>query len=82
MGKANRDNIIKGYAINSVSGFRSVETRIMPYPPSLSKIAARTIEPAMGASTWALGSQRCRPYSGIFTIKAIIHANQKKKKNA
>ena len=42
MGKANRDNIIKGYAINSVSGFRSVETRIMPYPPSLSKIAART----------------------------------------
>ena len=32
--------------------------RIMPYPPSFSRIAARTIEPAIGASTWALGSQR------------------------
>ena len=37
-----RDSIIKGYAINSVSELRSVETHIMPYPPSLSKIAART----------------------------------------
>ena len=69
---------MKGYAMNSVSGLRSVVTRSMPYPPSFSKIAARTIEPAMGASTWALGNQRCRPYSGIFTIKAIMHANHKK----
>lgn len=30
----------------------------------------------MGASTWALGSHKCRPYKGIFTIKAIIHASQ------
>ena len=73
-----RDSIMKGYAMNSVSGLRSVVTRSMPYPPSFSKIAARTIEPAMGASTWALGNQRCRPYSGIFTIKAIMHANHKK----
>ena len=29
----------------------------------------------MGASTWALGSQRWRPHSGIFTMKAIMHAN-------
>jgi len=35
-----------------------VSIRARPYPPSFSKIAARTIEPAMGASTWALGSQR------------------------
>lgn len=35
--------------------------RIMPYPPSLSRIAARTIEPAIGASTWAFGSQRWSP---------------------
>lgn len=35
--------------------------RMMPYPPSFSRIAARTIEPAIGASTWAFGSQRCRP---------------------
>lgn len=28
----------------------------------------------MGASTWALGSHRWRPYRGIFTMKAIMHA--------
>ena len=33
-------------------------------------------EPAMGASTWALGSHRCRPYRGSFVIKAIMHASQ------
>lgn len=41
-------------------------------------MAARTIEPAIGASTWAFGSQRCSPYSGIFTIKASKHANHKR----
>lgn len=30
----------------------------------------------MGASTWALGNQRCRPYSGIFSINVIIHGSQ------
>lgn len=28
----------------------------------------------MGASTCAFGNQRCNPYSGILTIKAVIHA--------
>lgn len=37
-------------------------------------MAASTIDPAIGASTWALGSHRWRPYKGIFTIKAIMHA--------
>lgn len=45
------DNIIKGYAILHVIGCRKVEIRIIPYPPSFSRIAARTMEPAMGAST-------------------------------
>lgn len=48
--------------------------RIIPYPPNFSRIAARTIEPAMGASTCALGSHRCRPYIGIFTMNATMHA--------
>lgn len=52
------DSIINGYDMKSVIGFRSSEIRNMPYPPSFSRIAARTMEPAMGASTWALGSQR------------------------
>ena len=69
------DKIINGYAMKSVTGFRNSVTRSIPYPPSFSRIAARTIEPAMGASTCALGNQRWRPYSGILTIKAIIHAS-------
>lgn len=32
--------------------------RMMPYPPSFRRMAASTIEPAIGASTWALGSHR------------------------
>jgi len=41
-----------------------------PYPPSLSKIPARTILPESGASTWALGSHRCTPHIGILTRNA------------
>jgi len=33
-------------------------SRINPYPPSFSKIAARIIDPATGASTWAFGNHR------------------------
>lgn len=29
----------------------------------------------MGASTWALGSHRCRPYRGALTMKASRRAN-------
>ena len=49
----------------------------MPYPPSFSKIAARIMDPAIGASTWALGSQRWTPYKGILTIKAMIQASHR-----
>lgn len=33
------------------------------------------MEPATGASTWALGNQRWTPYKGIFTKKAKRQAN-------
>ena len=66
---------MNGYAMKSVIGFRSIVIRSMTYPPSFSRTAARTMEPAMGASTWASGSQMWSPYSGIFTMKAIMHAN-------
>jgi hypothetical protein len=59
-----------------VMGDRRMVTCIMPYPPSFNRIAARTMEPAIGASTWALGSHRCSPYNGILTINAIMHASQ------
>jgi len=44
--------------------------RIIPKPPSLRRTPARIMEPATGASTWALGSQRWTEYMGNFTKKA------------
>lgn len=37
-------------------------------------MAARIIEPATGASTWAFGSHKCKENIGIFTIKARMVA--------
>lgn len=31
------------------------------------------MEPATGASTWALGNHRWAPYRGILTINAVRH---------
>lgn len=45
--------------------------RIIPYLPSFSKIAASTIDPTTGASTWAFGSHICNEYRGSFTMNAI-----------
>ena len=69
------ESMRNGQAMQFVSGFRIVVIRIMPQPPSFSSTAASTIEPAIGASTWAFGSQRWSPYRGIFTMKAMMHAN-------
>jgi len=49
--------------------------RISPYPPSFSRIAAKIIEPAIGASTWALGSHRCVVNIGSFTSIPTIRRN-------
>lgn len=49
--------------------------RIIPYPPSFRRIAARIIEPATGASTCALGSHRWAMNIGSFTIKAMFIIN-------
>lgn len=54
-----------------------IEIRIIPYPPSFNRIAARIMDPAIGASTWAFGSHRWTPYNGILIIKAIIHASHR-----
>lgn len=35
-------------------------------------MAARTIEPAIGASTWAFGSHRCTENSGSLAINAAV----------
>lgn len=52
------DRMMNGRAIDLVMGSSVSVMRIMPYPPSLRRMAARIIEPAMGASTCALGNHR------------------------
>lgn len=42
-------------------------TRARPYPPNFRRIAAKTIEPAIGASTCAFGSHKCTENIGSFT---------------
>src|SRR5918992_6010528 len=51
------------------------EKRRKPYPPIFRRIAARMTEPAVGASTWASGSQVCTGHIGIFTAKDAKNAN-------
>ena len=41
----------------TICGNRKV-IRASPYPPNLRRMAARIIDPATGASTWAFGSHR------------------------
>ena len=48
--------------------------RIIPYPPIFNKIAAKIIDPIVGASTWAFGSHKCNKKNGSFTRKG---ANKK-----
>jgi len=55
-------NVVKGRERVFADGIKKIEiVRISPYPPSFSNMAARIIEPAIGASTWALGSHRWKP---------------------
>lgn len=49
--------VIKNSVFGGERG-KSAEIRIRPYPPSFRRMAAKIIDPAIGASTCALGSQR------------------------
>lgn len=51
---------------------KRADNRISPYLPNFSKMAARIIDPATGASTCAFGSHRWVKYRGIFTRNAVI----------
>lgn len=50
--------------------------RASPQPPSFSKIAANTIDPAIGASTWAFGSHICTENIGSLTKNPKIVSDQ------
>lgn len=48
-----------GKVLEMLAGYENMlVNRIRPYPPNFRRMAASIIDPAMGASTWALGSQR------------------------
>src|SRR5580658_7029715 len=51
------------------------EKRRKPYPPIFKRIAARITEPAVGASTWASGSQVWTGHIGILTAKEAKNAS-------
>jgi len=55
-------NVVKGRERVFADGMKKIEmVRISPYPPSFRSIAASIMEPAIGASTWALGNHRWNP---------------------
>jgi len=66
-----RQNTVRGRERREADGKKKMRTvRESPYPPNFRRMAAKIIDPAMGASTWALGNQRWKPYIGIFMTKA------------
>lgn len=52
--------------------------RITPYPPNFSRIAAKIIDPAIGASTWAFGSHKWTMNMGSFTKNPLTRKIENK----
>lgn len=50
--------VVTKFDIDAFTGRNREDRRNKPYLPSFKRIPARIIDPATGASTWALGSQR------------------------
>lgn len=62
----------------SSRGEKNNLNRYTPSPPIFRRILAKIILPPTEASTWALGSHKCRKYTGHFVrnlIKKQIKAN-------
>lgn len=57
----NREKIISGAAAWVNESLIKVPIRKMPYPPNFNNVPAKIIDPAIGASTCALGSHKCTP---------------------
>jgi hypothetical protein len=53
-----------------------IDIRANPYPPSFRRIAASTMDPAIGASTCALGSHKWVENIGSFTRNPISVISQ------
>src|SRR6201996_9327845 len=64
-----------GANISDAAGNMGSEKRRKPYPPIFRRIPARMTEPAVGASTWASGSQVWTGHIGILTAKLAKKAS-------
>ncbi len=62
--------------VTAASGKNGRQKRRMPYPPIFSSTPARITEPAVGASTWASGSQVCTGNIGTLMAKATKKARK------
>src|SRR6267142_5171864 len=69
--------MIAGANVWAAPGKSGIANRIIPYAPSFRRIAARITEPAVGAWTWASGSQVWNGNIGTLIAKA-----RKKARNA
>src|SRR6266852_906872 len=66
---------MKGVKKADASGSIGKEKRRNPYAPIFSSTPARITEPAVGASTWASGSQVWTGHIGSFTANEAKNAN-------
>src|SRR6185437_11108717 len=64
-----------GANISDAAGNMGSEKRRKPYPPIFNRMPARMTEPAVGASTWASGSQVWTGHIGILTAKLAKKAS-------
>src|ERR1043165_9009522 len=67
--------MIAGANVWAAAGNSGRANRMNPYAPSFSMIAARITEPAVGAWTWASGSQVWTGHIGILTAKLARKAS-------
>ena len=68
---------MSGAKSSEASGKKPIEKRIKPYPAIFNKTPANITEPAVGASTWASGSQVWNGHIGILTINDAKKASHK-----
>src|SRR5207302_10888531 len=64
-----------GVKYAEASGNIGSEKRTNPYPPIFRRTPARMTEPAVGASTWASGSQVWTGHIGTLTAKEAKKAS-------
>src|SRR5215469_13049392 len=64
-----------GVNCTDAAGNIGSEKRRKPYPPIFNRIPARITEPAVGASTWASGSQVCTGHIGSLTANEAKNAS-------